>query len=107
MTRAVARTTALLGLAGLVACGETSPGAVAVASPTSHPVAGIARLRGTVDAAAGTLTFEPVASSGPSLAAPNAAVYGNQGVTVRIYNSAVVTSAPVAGKKTFTPLMSL
>jgi hypothetical protein len=31
----------------------------------------------------------------------SAAIYGEQGVTVRIYNSAVVTSAPVAGKKTY------
>ena len=96
---------AVLSLAGLGACNnEHAPSGVPLV-PASHPVPGIARLRGTVDVATGTLTFEPAtSSSGPSLAGamPNAAIYGNQGVTVRIYNSAVVTSAPAAGKKTYT-----
>ena len=60
-------------------------------------------MRGTVDVTAGTLSFEEQPAGAPlSSASPDAQIYGNQGVTVRIYNSTVTTSAPVAGKKTFT-----
>jgi len=71
--------------------------------PSTHPVTTVARLRGTVDVSTGTLTFDPVSSTGASIPANgvNASIYGEQGVTVSIYNSAVVTSAPVAGKKTY------
>lgn len=105
MTRLTGSTRALVALCGVIACGEPPSGSPAPLAPASRPVAGAGRLRATVDVTAGTLTFEPAdASSGASLAsgAPNAAVYGNQGVTVRIYNSPVVTSAPAAGKKTYT-----
>jgi hypothetical protein len=78
----------------------TRPGATA---PAEHPTPAPARLRGTVDAVAGTLTFDPV-PGGPSLAggSPEAAIYGNQGQTVQIYNSPVIIGAPVGGKKTYT-----
>ncbi|MFL5561987.1 MAG: hypothetical protein ACJ79K_10970 [Gemmatimonadaceae bacterium] len=63
----------------------------------------VARLRGTVDVATGTLTFDPVSSSGVAIPnGVNAAIYGDQGINVRLYNSAVVTSTPTAGKKTYT-----
>ena len=77
--------------------------------PSTHPSPGSARLHGTVDVAAGTLTFEPAAGTNASLASgsPDAAIYGNQGVTIRIYNSAVVTSAPSAGKKTYSANVGL
>jgi hypothetical protein len=94
---------ALLGAMG--ACSDArTPGAVTPLEPaTTHPVTPVAHLRGTLDVATGTLTFDPVSASGPSVAGgPSAAIYGDQGVNVRIYNSAVVTSAPVAGKKTYT-----
>lgn len=95
----------LVALCGAVACSESSSssGGAPALEPTSHPATTVARLRGTVDVAAGTLTFDPVSSTGAPLAASgvSAAVYGDQGVTVRIYNSPVVTSAPVGGKKTY------
>jgi len=85
----------------LAACGD-QPGAAPIA-PASHPTTRLTHLRGTVDAASGTLTFDgaETASAG-SANGVNAAVYGDQGVTVRIYNSAVVVSAPAAGKRTYT-----
>jgi hypothetical protein len=97
----------LVALTTVVACGDASPRPTSSVpfAPVGHPATTVARLRGTVDVATGTLSFEPIAAGdGPALSsgAPNAAVYGAQGTTVRIYNSAVVTSAPVAGKKTYT-----
>ena len=96
----------LIALCGALACSEapSSSGTMTVLQPVSHPVTTVARLRGTVDVASGTMTFDPVSSAGQSLPGNglSASIYGDQGVTVRIYNSAVVTSAPVAGKKTFT-----
>lgn len=62
-----------------------------------------------MDVARGTLTFEPVSTTGaaqPS-SGPSASIYGDQGVTVRIYNSAVTTSAPLAGKKTYSANVGL
>ena len=63
-------------------------------------------MRGTVDLVAGTLTFEsmsPAAGRTAGGSAVSAAIYGNQGVTVRIYNSAVVVSnSATPGKKLYT-----
>jgi len=62
-------------------------------------------MRGTVDALAGTLTFEPLSSPSALCGGGtgiNAAIYGDQGVTVRIYNSPVsITNPSSPGKKTF------
>lgn len=95
----------LIALCGAVACGEASSplGQGPALAPTSHPLTTVARLRGTLDVASGTLTFDPVSPTGASLpgSGVSAALYGDQGVTVRIYNSAVTTSAPVGGKKTY------
>ena len=94
---------ALLGTVG--ACSDVrAPSAVMPLEPaTTHPVTPVAHLRGTLDVATGTLTFDPVSSSGTSVAGgPSAAIYGDQSVNVRVYNSAVVTSGPVGGKKTYT-----
>src|SRR5687767_1188759 len=94
---------AMLGVA-LAACSEHSAeveGAVARVPVTPS----MGTIRGVVDLSTGTMTLEPATSS---LAARrsadriNAAIYGNQGVTTRFYNSAVVTGAPVGGKKTLT-----
>jgi hypothetical protein len=104
--RALSRTAVLLALSATVACGEGSPlsGRAPALAPASHPITTVARLRGTLDVASGTLTFDPVSSTGASIPASgvSASIYGEQGVTVRIYNSAVVTGAPVGGKKTYT-----
>jgi len=95
----------IVALCGATACSEgPSPlSRTPILQPTTHPTTTVARLRGTVDVASGTLTFDPVSSSGGPTAGTgvSASIYGDQGVTVRIYNSAVVTSAPVAGKKTY------
>ncbi|MBC7790864.1 MAG: hypothetical protein H7Z74_13025 [Anaerolineae bacterium] len=62
-------------------------------------------MRGTVDVLAGTLTFEPLPDPSSSLSVRrniSAAIYGNQGSTVRIYNSAVTVTEPSSpGKKTY------
>src|SRR5690348_7825679 len=102
--RAVKTLAALALLGALGACSDArTPSAVTPLEPTTtHPVTPVAHLRGTLDVATGTLTFDPVSPSGASLASgPSTAIYGNQGLNVQIYNSAVVTSAPVAGKKTY------
>jgi hypothetical protein len=105
-THRASKTLAALALfGGLVACGDASSRvAISPVAPLGgHPITPVAHLRGTLDVATGTLTFEPVSTSGSSVAGgPSAAIYGDQGLNVRIYNSAVVTSAPVAGKKTYT-----
>ena len=92
-------------MAVLVGCtDEMQPFGVVPVIPQAAPA--VASLRGTVDLVAGTLTFAPVTPSAGSLggsAAISPAIYGNQGITVRIYNSPVVTSdAPAPGRKRFT-----
>lgn len=73
-------------------------------APTA-PSLEIGELRATVDVVAGTMTFEPIAQHGAFAGAGiiSTAIYGNQGVTVRIYNSPVVSavSATNPAKKTF------
>lgn len=95
----------LIAVCGAAACSEgpSSRSSVPIMQPTTHPTTTVAHLRGTLDVASGTLTFDPVSSiSGSTVGGGvSASIYGDQGVTVRIYNSAVVTSAPVAGKKTY------
>jgi hypothetical protein len=66
-------------------------------------------LRGTVDVTAGTLTFEPMVTSldRPGEVRP-AGIYGNQGVTVRLYNTPVTVAASATpGKKTYTATIGL
>jgi hypothetical protein len=96
----------LIALCGAVACSEgaASSGSPLALQPSNHPLTTVAHLRGTVDVASGKMTFDPVSSSGASLpgSGVSASIYGDQGVTVRIYNSAVIASAPSAGKKTYT-----
>ena len=96
---------ACVAVGTLVACSDAaSPTANSPLAPLgTHPMTPVAHLRGTLDVAAGTLTFDPVSTSGvPVTGGPSAASYGDQGVNVQIYNSAVVTSAPAGGKKTYT-----
>ncbi len=102
------RTMVMLSVAALVSIGcaderhATAPATLPIATPSME----LGEMRATVDVAAGTMTFERIASHG-SLGGANvisAAIYGNQGVTVRIFNSPVVTapSATNPAKKTFT-----
>jgi len=101
--RAVLRPALLVTLCAALACGEGAASGGPLLQPARHPSGSVTRLRATMDAATGTLTFAPVSATGSSLAGSgiSAAIYGDQGVNVRLYNSAVVTSAPVGGKKTF------
>lgn len=99
----------VLAASAACSCSDLRTG-VTLLTPVSHPMTTAAHLRGTVDVVAGTMTFEPVNVApgiSPSSGAPNAAVYGDQGITVRIYNSSVVTSAPVLGKKTYSANVGL
>ena len=102
MMRTISTFAGLSALCVVFACGETASSR-AMLAPANHPLTALAHLRGTVDVAAGTLTFDPLAAPGGSAPTPgvNGAIYGNQGTTVRIYNSAVVVSAPNLGKKTY------
>jgi len=65
----------------------------------------------TVDLEAGTMTFEPTANASRSLGSStglSAAIYGNQGVTVRLYNTPVVVSASATpGKKQFSAMVGM
>ena len=73
-------------------------------------------MRGTVDVATGTLTFDPLGSgTASSLAMPSAMssqvrtqMYGDQGLTVRLYSSAVTVVNPSSpGKKTYSGAVGL
>jgi hypothetical protein len=95
-----------LAFAGSAACGDSRPGTEPSSQPTTPPRHTLAGLRGTADLVAGTLTFEPLPTASPaqerreSLIRPG--IYGDQGVTVRIYNSPVTIANPSSpGKKTF------
>src|SRR5215208_1676165 len=80
--------------ATMVACADdqsiTAP--VVVPAMPATPSLEIGELRATVDVEAGTMTFEPIAQHGAFAGASviSTAIYGNQGVTVRIFNSPVV-----------------
>ncbi len=97
---ALRRPAALALLCAAAACSDRRQPAPSPLQPPSHPLTTVAHLRGTLDVASGTLTFDPVdgAATGNGV---SATIYGDQGVNVVIYNSPVVTSAPVAGKKTY------
>ena len=73
--------------------------------PPRVPSVFMTAMRGTVDLAAGTLTFRPVPRDTPSLLNSgnvSAQIYGNQGTTVQLYNSPVTVTNPSApGKKTY------
>lgn len=91
----------LLCLSVLVlGCADAS-GPEAVASPPQFSVP-VARLQGEVDLVAGTLTFDVVrATSADPAGAARFATYGEQGVTVRLYNTAVVRVAGTGGVATY------
>ena len=89
----------------MAACSTDRQVTAPVVRPIEAPVVELGELRATVDAQAGTMTFEPIAHRGLAGAGIiSAAIYGNQGVTVRIYNSPVVSAVDPLNpaKKTFT-----
>lgn len=106
--------TARAALASLAAFLVACDGSSRVAGPILELPAGteaVATLRGTVDLVAGTMTFErvvPPASALRGASGVSASVYGDQGITVRIYNSPVVVTNPSApGKKRYSANVGL
>jgi hypothetical protein len=67
----------------------------------------IGGVRGIVDVNAGTLTFEELPSAKPGLLRL-AGIYGDQGVTVRLYNTPVtIAASSTPGKETYTANVGL
>ena len=90
--------------AALIACDDGAEG-TAPRVPTTVTSPAVQALRATVDFSKGTLSFDPLragpAARGSSAVSP--AIYGDQGLTVRIYNSAVTVTNPSSpGKKRYT-----
>ena len=75
---------------GLLACGE--PTGVSVPVVPAYPMSTVAVLRGTIDLDRGTLDFAPVIRGG-ALPGFSPAIYGDQNVNVRLYNSPVVVDS--------------
>jgi hypothetical protein len=93
-------------------CADGGEGTAPIPPEVSPPGEGIGGLRGTVDVAAGTLTFESLATTPASRHRSGtlrpAAIYGDQGITVRLYNSPVATApSSTAGKETYTANVGL
>jgi hypothetical protein len=89
----------------IAACSDEHRVTAPIQRPIETPMLEIGEMRATVDAEAGTMTFEPIIHRGLQGAGIiSAAIYGNQGVTVRIYNSPVVSAIDPANpaRKTFT-----
>jgi len=100
---AVCRITAVAAIFAVLGC-QDAPVAGALAPeppPASALQAGL--LSGRVDAD-GSVSFDPVESGGAKLApGVNAAIYGDQNVTVRLYSSDfAIDSTSVRGKKRWT-----
>ena len=89
------RVTFSLGLAGLIVssigCAEVPTAASVPEAPIGALPTALATLRGTVDLDRGTLEFAPVAPAALPGFAP--AIYGDQNVTVRLYNSPVAVDS--------------
>lgn len=82
----------------VAACADGTRGTQPIVEEPPPPATTAVSLRATVDATTGTMTFESLAPPG---AVTLAGIYGNQGVTVRLYNSPVVVTTDLLGKKTF------
>lgn len=95
-----------LAIAALWSCGDSTGGVQPNVEPPPRLPPPLAAIRATADMRAGTLTFEPLSLTRSSRHLGNtvtpARIYGDQGVTVRIYNSPVTITNPSSpGKKTF------
>lgn len=97
----------LLATLALSACADGGPGPAPGPYEPAVPPGVVGGLRGTVDGIAGTLIFEPLVSTHASrghldVVRPEG-IYGDQGVTVRLYNSAVtIAPSSTPGKETYT-----
>jgi hypothetical protein len=95
-----------LAFAGVAGCSDDRRITATDGPPIEMPAAEVGEMRATVDVAAGTMTFEPIAHRwlNGRTGGISAAIYGNQGVTVRIFNSPVVSAVNPTNlaKKTFT-----
>jgi hypothetical protein len=96
-----------LMMLALVGCADGSRGTEPLLQAPTPSGAIVTAMRATVDVAAGSLTFEPLPAASLSRGrmgdARLARVYGDQGVTVRLYNSSVVVApSATAGKETYT-----
>lgn len=96
----------------VAACADAGRGTRPVVGEPPLPPFAPVGLRGTVDVTAGTLTFEPLVtartSHGDLGGVEAAGIYGDQGVTVRLYNSPVVVAASsTPGKETYTANVGL
>jgi hypothetical protein len=94
-------------LLALPGCADGTRGTEPIGQPPAPPNGIVTGMRATVDATARTLTFESLPGANPSrghaLGARQASIYGDQGVTVRLYNSPVtVASSATPGKETYT-----
>ena len=77
-----------------------APNATGIINPPSDMHI-VGALRGEVDVLNGTMTFTPIdVPAGHRMAGLNYALYGNQGTTVRLYNTPTGTTAnsPIAGQ---------
>lgn len=89
----------------LVACDGATGGTEPHGTPIGAEPPMVTSLRATVDLLEGTMTFEHIRpphdlAGAASVLSP--AIYGNQGVTVRLYNSTVTVTNPSApGKKRY------
>jgi hypothetical protein len=106
--RLLTRAQRLLATLALTACADGGQGiGPSPDQPPPPPAVAVGGLRGVVDVTRGTLTFEPVRAAGATRTGPRdiglASIYGDQGITVRLYNSPVVVApSSTPGKETHT-----
>ena len=90
-----------MAIAALAACSDRVPSTAPENPPPIEPPA-LARIIATVDAKSGTMTFDPVPSARRSVRNDiSAAIYGDQGLTVRIYNTPVTVTPVGGGRKQY------
>ena len=107
MSRSVSRVVFGFSLAASTACADRISSPIQPGPPPIPAAPAIARLVGEVDLTRGTMSFSPAPGerSGPDAADSDAnfAIYGDQGLNVRLYNTAVVVQDPSrVGFKTYT-----
>lgn len=110
--RVVPRTLLAVAMVATLSCADSDPAIEPTAPLPTEPFPVLAGLRGTADLVAGSLTFERRAPVSVSRRLRSdlvpAGIYGDQGVTVRIYNSPVtITNPSRPGKKTFSAPVGL
>ena len=98
----------LIATLALTACVDGGQGIGPSPKQPQFPPASPYGLRGVVDVAAGTLTFERVGSANAARTSARdiglASIYGDQDLTVRLYNSPVVVAASsTPGKESIAP----